>query len=102
MSTWTTTSRIKSKVDVTDRFDLSKFNPCKVHGIKPRIFENKWWRNNVELSAECGESDECLVFADVETKWNEFHPARACSECNATLGRTEPDPCDECFMSGVD
>lgn len=32
MSTFTCTSRIKEKVDLTARFDMSTFNPCKVHG----------------------------------------------------------------------
>lgn len=81
MSTFTCTSRIKSKVDVTDRFDMSTFNPCTTHGRKPTIFEISWGRNNRAYTAEC-ESEECLVLGGLNpdpkevrwNKWNRFNP----------------------------
>lgn len=81
MSTFTCTSRVKGKVNVTDRFDLSAFNPCKVHGVKPTIFEIKWGRGNREYTAECVD-EGCLMFGGLNpdpkearwNKWNKFNP----------------------------
>lgn len=81
MSTFTCTSRIKGKLDVTTRFDMSTFNPCKVHGRLPTVFEIRWGRNNREYTAEC-DSEDCLVFGGLNpdpkearwNKWNKFNP----------------------------
>lgn len=79
MSTFTCTSRIIGRDEVTDSLDLSAVNPCKTHGIKPRFYVITWGRKKHQrgATAECV-SEDCLCFEslirDVLWKWNRLNP----------------------------
>ncbi len=80
MSTYTSTSRIEHKVDVTDTIDPLMANPCVTHGQPPRFYCITWGSGKKRqrgATAECVSVD-CLCFetllSDVLNKWNRFNP----------------------------
>lgn len=75
MATFTTTSRIKSRADVTAEFDLSKFNDCVNCCQKPRVERIFWGKRNSEVRTVCKDSEGCSVFGELPHKWNKFNPA---------------------------
>lgn len=57
MATITTTSAIKSKVEITDKLDLSSYPNCIHCGLAPRVFEITWGsRKNTGQIVECCEA----------------------------------------------
>lgn len=77
MSVFTIQSRIKSEEDVTEQFDLTKFNVCMYHSdTKPTIKLLKWGRGNSEFLAFCPLcSEDKQVFSNLPYKWNKFNPS---------------------------
>lgn len=83
MSTFTSTSRIKTKADVTSTVAVP-LNPCKTHGIQPTVYVITWGKKKHQrgATAECY-SDDCTCFEfcvpDVVAKWNDLNPREEAS-----------------------
>ena len=74
MAIITSTSRIKSTIDITDQFDMAMFNDCTECKKKPRVKRITWGRGNSGVITACDENNLHSVFDDLPRKWNRFNP----------------------------
>jgi hypothetical protein len=79
MAVFEYSSKITTKPDITAMYDPSELNRCKVHGIRPKVYEVYTGKRRKFQGAtvECGH-DDCLCFSysakDSIQKWNKNNP----------------------------